>query len=272
MIIGVDIGGTKTLVASFVKGEIVREDRFATTKDSEVFLDDLIPMLKLHAGKHRLEAISIAAPGIIDHRRGSIVRCGNLPWKDLAVRSILRDHFDCPIYIENDANLAGLAEAHELHPVPQLCLYITVSTGIGTGIVVNGKILPALSGSEAGHMTLKRDKEYVMWEHVASGKSLLERTGKMAYEQKDEKVWADVAERVAAGLLTLIPTLQPAAVIVGGSIGGYLDTRWREPLEKLLNKHMSPYITIPPIIQAEHPKEAVLYGCRIYAIQRLEDD
>jgi len=272
MIIGVDIGGTKTLVASFVKGEIVREDRFATTKDSEVFMDDLIPLLKLHAHKQRLEAISIAAPGIIDHYRGSIVRCGNLPWKDIAIRTILREHFSCPIYLENDANLAGLAEAHALHPVPRLCLYVTVSTGIGTGIIVNGKILPALSGSEAGHITLKRGKEYGLWEHLASGRSLFERTGKMAYEQRDTKVWADVAERVAAGLFALIPTLQPSAVIIGGSLGGYLDIRWREPLEKLLNKHTSPYITVPPIIQAEHPKEAVLYGCKIYAKQRLEDD
>lgn len=272
MIIGVDIGGTKTLVASFVKSEIVREDRFATTKDSEVFLDDLIPLIKQHAGRHKLEAISVAAPGIIDHRRGSIVRCSNLPWKDVLIRSILRDHFDCSMYVENDANLAGLAEAHALHPVPQLCLYVTVSTGIGTGIVVNGKILPALSGSEAGHMMLRHDKKYTAWEQFASGRSLFERTGKMAFEQRDEKIWEDTAKRVAAGLLALIPALQPSVVVIGGSIGGYLDMRWREPLEKALNKHTPPYITLPPILQAEHPKEAVLYGCHIYAKQRLEGD
>jgi len=271
MIIGVDIGGTKTLVGSFVGHDIVREDRFATAKDSEVFLSDLIPLIKAHAGHHKLEAISLAAPGIIDHHRGSIVRCGNLPWKDIGIRSVLHKHFDCPVYIENDANLAGLAEAHAIHPIPQLCLYLTFSTGIGSGIVVNGKLIPALSGSEAGHMMLRRDGGYVLWEHAASGKSLVERTGKKAAQIHDEATWTDVAERAASGLLALIPVLQPSVIVIGGSIGAHFDRRWSDMMVKLLHQHMPPYISMPPILQAQYPEEAFLYGCRIYAQQQLDD-
>lgn len=271
MIIGVDIGGTKTLVASFDRHEIVREDRFATDKDAAVFLRDLLPLLSAHAGQRNIEAISVAAPGIVDHHRGSIVRCGNLPWTDIPLRKIIGETIDCPVYVENDANLAGLAEAHALHPIPQLCLYVTVSTGIGTGIVVNGRLLPALSGSEAGHMMLRRDGDYKKWEQYASGRALLERTGTLAVKLDSERAWYEVAARVADGLLALIPALQPSVVVIGGSIGSYLDVRWREPLEKILRKEMSPYITQPPILQTQHPSEAVLYGCNIYAQDRLDD-
>lgn len=272
MIIGVDIGGTKTLVATFRGHSIVREDRFATSKDSAVFLGDLIPLLESHIGQQTPRAISLAAPGIIDHHRGNIVRCGNLPWQNVPIRHILRERFDCSILLENDANLAGLSEAHALEPVPQLCLYLTVSTGIGTGIVVNGKLIPALSGSEAGHMALKREHGFTIWEDFASGKSLVERTGVVASKQRDPAVWQDIAERVGSGLLALIPTLHPSVIVVGGSVGGYLDMRWRQPLETMLQKHMSPYITIPPIVEAQHPAEAVLYGCKCYADQHLDNN
>lgn len=270
MIIGVDIGGTKTLVASFKNNTIDREDRFVTSPDSEKFLADLMPLIASHAKRQRLEAISVAAPGIIDHHRGTVVRCGNLPWRDIPLRKVLKEAFDCPVFVENDANLAGLAEAHAMHPLPQSCLFLTVSTGIGSGIIINGRILPALSGSEAGHMMLRRsDGSHRQWQQYASGKALYERTGHMAYELESGRAWHEEASRVADGLLALIPTLQPSVVVIGGSIGAQLDIRWREPLEQILRDKMPHYIDIPPILQAGQPKDAVLYGCNIYAKEHL---
>ena len=269
MIIGVDIGGTKTLVASFVGGDIVREDKFATSKDSAAFFADVLNVLASHTRNTAPDAISIAAPGIIDHHRGMILRCGNLPWQNVPVRQLLRRVYDTHIYIENDANLAGLAEAHALPDIPRLCLYLTVSTGIGSGIIINGDILPALSASEAGHMSLKKDNSFMIWERSASGKSLNERTGQFASQIKDAAVWQDVAERVGTGLLALIPALQPSVIVIGGSIGGFLDAHWRSALETFVSKNLSPYIDQQPILQAQQPGEAVVYGCRIFAEQRL---
>lgn len=267
MIIGVDIGGTKTLVASFEADAIAAEARFATSHQPSDFFADLVPQIhQLSRGK-RLQAIIVAAPGIIDHHRGSVVRCGNLPWKNVEVRQELGHFFDCPIYLENDANLAGLAEAHALNPLPRLCLYLTVSTGIGSGVVVNGRLLPALSGSEAGHMVFRHQSELKQWEHFASGRALRERTGKYASHIGDRSVWKDFAERVGIGLLALIPAFQPSVVIIGGGVGAYFETRWQGELEAYLHTHMSPFIDIPPILQAQHPDEAVLYGCRYYAKQ-----
>ncbi|HEX6462146.1 MAG TPA: ROK family protein [Candidatus Saccharimonadales bacterium] len=269
MIIGVDIGGTKTLVASFTGDAILAEARFATPSEPADFFTDLVPQIQQLTRGQRLQAISVAAPGIVDHHRGSIVRCGNLPWKNIELRQELGHFFDCPIYLENDANLAGLAEAHALNPLPRLCLYLTISTGIGSGIVVNGRLLPALGGSEAGHMLLQHNGAggLAQWEHFASGRSLRERTGKFASQINDKKVWKDFAERVGVGLLALIPALQPSVVVIGGGVGAYFETRWQGELEAYLHENMPPFIDVPPILQAQHPDEAVLYGCRYYARQ-----
>jgi len=267
MIIGVDIGGTKTLVASFEGDVILAEARFATPHEPADFLADLVPHIQQQARGKRLQAICVAVPGIVDHYTGSIVRCGNLPWKNIGLRHELSQFFNCPIYLENDANLAGLAEAHALNPLPRLCLYITVSTGIGSGIIVNGRLLPALSGSEAGHMMLQHDNQLMQWEHFASGRALHERTNQMASQISDKAVWQDAAQRVGIGLLALIPALQPSVIVIGGSIGAYFETRWQSELESYLETHMSSFIDIPPILQAQHPDEAVLYGCKQYAKQ-----
>ncbi|MBL8159928.1 ROK family protein [Candidatus Saccharibacteria bacterium] len=271
MIIAVDIGGTKTLVANFEGQQIVRQTRFATVADSETFLADLLPVLRKHAGRTKPEAISLAAPGIIDHYTGSVVRCGNLPWEDFRLRKALSAHFNCPIYLENDANLAGLAEARALVPIPRLVLYVTVSTGIGTGLVVNGKLIAALSGSEAGHMVLRRPEGYLKWQSFASGKALHARTHKLAAEIRDPRVWHDIADRVADGLLALIPALQPDAIVIGGGVGSHFDNHWRHELESILSERLSSFISLPPIIQAQHTEEAVLYGCNYFAEDKLDD-
>lgn len=271
MLIAVDIGGTKTLVASFEGHEIVREDRFATDKNFQDFFADLLPILKAHAAKHDVDAISVAVPGTLNHHSGTIVRCGNLAWKNEPLRQLLRDQgFDCPVYLENDANLAGLGEAHAMHPVPQLCLYLTISTGIGGGLIVNGKLEPALSNTEPGFMLLKRGSEFIIWEHLASGKALVERTGKMASELRDESLWRDQAERVAEGLQILIPAYRPSVIVIGGGVGVHFDRHLKRPVEEILQQRMPSFIAdIPPIIQAEHPDKAVIYGCKTYAEQHL---
>lgn len=271
MIIAVDIGGTKTLVANFKADEIVKQTRFATAAGADDFMRDLLPVLAAHAKHQRLEAISLAVPGIVDLHAGSVVRCGNLGWRDFALRSLLRQEFDCPIYLQNDANLAGLSEARSLEPVPRLCLYLTVSTGIGSGLVVNGKLLPALSGSEAGHMMLQRGGRLLEWEDYASGKALRDRTHQLASEITDPAIWHDIADRVADGLLALIPALQPNIIVIGGGVGSHFDQHWRDKLEAILRARLSSYIDLPTMVQAQHAEEAVLYGCRYYAEDRLDE-
>ncbi len=274
MIIAVDIGGTKTLVASFDGLTLLKETRFVTNSDTEAFLADLLPVLREHTESQMPAAICLAVPGILNLRSGTVVRCGNLPWENFGLRSALAQHFTCPIYLENDANLAGLSEARALSPVPRLCLYLTVSTGIGSGIIVKGKIISALSGSEAGWMTLRRpdagsDNGFAAWQSYASGKALHARTDQLASDITDQKVWRDIAERVSDGLLALIPALQPDVIIIGGGVGTHFTEHWRDALTDIMKERLPAYIDLPPIEQAQHAEEAVLYGCCYYAEDKL---
>lgn len=259
----VDIGGTKTLVASFTDGlHVANEERFPTPQNEHEFMTMLNATLQNFAAE-TADTICIAVPGIVD-ADGVVLRCGNLPWTQFPLKARLQENFSCPIYINNDANLAGLAETHSLPSVPPLSVYITVSTGIGTGIITDGRLLQPLAGSEGGHMLLQTPKGLQEWEDFASGKAIYESRGKLARDIHDTQEWHQIAEDLALGLQTLIPLLQPDVIIVGGSVGRYFD-RFGPLLSETLKSRMPAFIPIPPIVQAKHPDEAVVYGCYYYA-------
>jgi glucokinase len=173
-----------------------------------------------------------------------------------------------PIIIENDANLAGLAEARSLPTVPECCLYITISTGIGTGIIVNGTILPALADSEGGHVLVEYDGHMRTWESFASGRAIRQTYGTYAKDINDPIVWAHIADKISRGLLSIIPMLQPQVIVIGGSIGTFFDN-YDNTLTQLLAERLPEHIALPDIVQASHPEHAVLYGCYYHGIDSL---
>lgn len=263
MIIAVDIGGTKTLVASF-HGErsITNEERFPTPHDPKEFLKELLAVLERFRAKDA-QAICLAAPGIIG-ADGTVLRCSNLPWTNFELRKLLSESYGCPIFVNNDAKLAGLAETHSLKEAPPLSVYVTVSTGIGTGIIIRGRLDAALSRSEGGYMVFQTSQGPMAWEKLASGHAIRDHFGKMAVDIHDPKDWHEVVERLTLGFETLIPLLQPQVIIIGGSVGTYFE-RFGHLLTEALRTRIPTYIDMPRIVQAQHPQEAVVYGCYYYA-------
>lgn len=263
MIIAVDIGGTKTLVASF-HGErsVTNEERFPTPHEPGDFLRELLAVLERFKAD-TAQAICVAAPGIIS-QDGVVLRCSNLPWKNFELKKLLSQHYKCPVFINNDAKLAGLAETHSLPNIPPLCVYITVSTGIGTGIITHGRLDSALATSEGGHMVLRTSEGSREWEKFASGHAIRDHFGAMAADIHDPQQWQEIVERLTVGFEALIPLLQPQVIIVGGSVGTYFD-RFGHLLAEVLRQRIPRYIDMPQIVQAQHPQEAVVYGCYYYA-------
>lgn len=270
MIIAVDTGGTKTLVAgSDSEGRFHTRHRFATPKDTDSYINQLGEVLSEHFDLKKAKAISIAVPGTT--RGNTVVSCRNLGWKkNFELVEELREKLGTkiPIYIENDANLAGLAEAQALDPIPKSCLYITISTGIGTGITNNGKLVNFLDYFEGGQVVLEYDGMLRVWEDFASGRAIYETYGRYAKDIKSRAVWEQIAEKISRGLLVLAPTLKPEVIVIGGSIGTYFD-QYDIYLNAYLEKYI-PYIMAgTKVVQAKHPEEAVIYGCKIYADQKL---
>jgi predicted NBD/HSP70 family sugar kinase len=265
MIVAVDTGGTKTLVAVFdTEGKVIAKQKFPTPVDIQDYKAELQRTIDELVSDQPITCLSIALPGTI--KEGHMVWAGNLGWHDTNIKALLSDHYDCPIIVENDANLAGLAEARALTTTPNVCLYITVSTGIGTGIITNGKIDPNFSTSEGGQIILEHEGEFARWETFASGKAILAKYGKLASEIDDDTTWRQISRDLAKGFMTLIPTLMPDIIVIGGGVGTHFD-KFKEPLienmEKSFNKKSIP---IPPIIEAAHPEEAVVYGCYYHAV------
>lgn len=260
MIIAVDTGGTKTLVARLSNsGAIEATTKFPTPPQTNDYLRALRTAIhEVQVEGQPLTVISLGLPGMI--KDGVVLWCGNLPWHDFAVVKELGQYFpDTSILIENDANLGGLAEARSLSPVPVSSLYVTISTGIGTGIITNGFIDPGTRLSEGGHMMVEFDGRVQLWEHFASGKAIHETYGTYAHDITSEKIWRDIADRISRGFLAMIPLLQPDVVIIGGSLGTYF-ARYEEYLIKQLNDQLPEHIACPRFVAATHPEEAVIYG------------
>jgi predicted NBD/HSP70 family sugar kinase len=263
----IDVGGTKTLVAIFNQdGEVVEKFKFPTPPEYENFLTELEKTFNGFETQE-LHATALAMPGLIDHDHGILVSYGNLPWKNVHAVADIEKIVNCPVVLENDAKLAGLSEAL-LIPEYERVLYVTISTGIGTGLIVHGKIDRPLRSSEAGQMMLVHKGKLEKWESFASGKAIVARYGKRAAELDDPEAWKVLSRDFAQGFLTLIATIQPDAIVIGGGVGSHFD-KFGDLLIAELKKYETPMVPVPPILAAKNPEEAVIHGCFALLKQRF---
>lgn len=262
MYLGVDVGGTKTLLAVFdASGKVIFEHKIATNKDYAKFLGQFEKAAGGELKPYDLHHVCVAIPGRVDRRRGMGMDFGNLDWHNVPIK----DNFSrilkgLPVLVENDANLAGLSEALLVLKKYKKVLYLTVSTGIGDGIIINGKIDPAFADSEAGHMVVFHEGKLQKWQDFGSGKALKKRYGKIAADLKDATSWRAYSADLAVGLQELLAVVQPEVVIIGGGVGSHYE-KFGAYLEGELQKLENPLVPIPPIIKAHRPEEAVIYGC-----------
>lgn len=241
--------------------------KFPTPKKEREYVTLLQETLQQHYKSQDVEAVIVALPGII--KNGVAVWCNNLGWKDFDAASALKGALgNAPVLIENDANLAGLAETRVLDPVPQSSLYVTISTGIGTGVITNGHIDPGLRLSEGGRILVEFDGMVREWESFASGKAIFAAYKKYARDITSGRTWEHIADRISRGFLAVIPMIQPEVVIIGGSIGTYFES-FAPTLEGILKEKLPPHIPCPVFRKAAHPEQAVLYGCYYYALDSL---
>jgi glucokinase len=261
MYLAVDIGGSKTLLAAFSNdGRVVAERKFPTKSSYSRFLDDLAKELKANFSEYDFKYVCCAAPGRIDRKTGVAEDFGNLKWHHVPIKRDLRKLLGIPVLVENDANLAGLSEALLVHKKYNKVVYLTISTGIGSGIIINGVIDSNLANSEPGQMLLPHEGKLQKWEAFASGKALYEKYGKLASEINDPAIWEVFGRNVALGLYELIALVEPEVVIIGGGVGTHFD-KYSNFVVDSLKKQPNPLVKIPPIIQAKKPEEAVIYGC-----------
>lgn len=180
--IGVDLGGTQ-LRAALVdrRGHMLRHVRVPTEAHQGPYavIDRIVDCVaQVRAAlppDARLLGIGVGSPGPLDPYTGVVLRAPNLPgWENIPLRDIVAEHTGLPAELGNDANLAALGEWHFGGGVGrQNLVYVTVSTGIGAGVIVDGRLLMGHKGAggELGHMLLNVEGRQ-SWEDLASGTAL----------------------------------------------------------------------------------------------------
>jgi glucokinase len=166
IVIGVDIGGTNTTIGIVdFHNNVLLEDSFLTKPDqgADAFSKNLSEHINNTYSKYKneysLEGIGIAAPGA-NYQNGSIEAPANLKWGNVKFIELMKEHFQVPIALINDANAAALGE-HQFGSAKGMSNFIvlTLGTGLGTGIVVNGHLLYGENGyaGELGHAIIEKN-------------------------------------------------------------------------------------------------------------------
>lgn len=267
MYLAIDVGGTKTLIGLYSdSGELQSKSRIETSRDYDEFIDSL-KNLKLDTTNGIKKCVA-GVPGLIDRKQGSVRALGNLPWKDKPIASgISKIAGNVETIIENDARLAGLAEAIALEPPQKRVLYLTISTGIGGALIVDNQIVKQLQDAEMGHMPLYYDGKITSWERMASGRAVVENYGKHAKEIEDPDTWREIGKRIAYGVGALCAVTQPEAIIFGGGVGQFAD-KFIPTIEDYLQKNLHRVVRQPAVLAGpKYGQENVLRGCYELAAQ-----
>jgi len=261
MYVGIDVGGTKTLVAALDEhGVITEQSKFPTPKNYDHFLLEVRHALA-HFKTTDFQAGGIGIPAtVIDREHGKGVSFGNLPWRNVAIQHDIERICVCPMVLENDAKMAALSEAMLLKREYSRVLYVTVSTGIGYGLVVDGVIDPNIGDGGGKALLLYYKGKPTPWESFASGHAIVERYHKKAVDITDTETWEKITRDIAKGLIELIAVTEPEVIVIGGGVGTYFE-RFGTLLTKELKKYHLPLLTLPELRQAQRPEAAVIYGC-----------
>ena len=262
MYLAIDIGGTKTLIASFSgSGKILQSVKFETPKDYAEFLE----VLQKHLSKLKLDSSEFdlcvaGAPGLVRRKEGVVAAFGNLGWENVPLAKDLTKITGVKTVIENDANLAGLSEAILINHSYKKVLYLTVSTGIGGIVIKDGVIDPDYADMEVGHMVFEHDGKIQKWEEFASGKAIYEKYGKKASELEDTGAWYAISRNLAMGITNILASLTPDAIVIGGGVGAHFE-KYADPLHEAIMLYSSKLVSVPPLRKAVRAEEAVIYGC-----------
>jgi predicted NBD/HSP70 family sugar kinase len=267
MYLGIDVGGTKTLVASLTNEGVISESlKFPTPEKYSNFLLELKHALtKLDC--QDFKAITVGMPGKLNREEGIYIDGGNIHWKNKSVETDITRITHTPIVVENDTKLAALSEAMLVKKKYSRVLYVTISTGISAGVVINQTLDPDFLNMESGQAVFEHHGRMKRWEEFASGKAIVKEFGKRAEDIHDQKTWKTIVRYWGPGFSNLIANVQPEVIIVGGSVGTHFD-KYKDLLRAEIKKYETPLTPTPKIIGAQRPEEAVVYGCYDLAKQK----
>ncbi len=226
-----EAGGTKMVCAIGDETGKIFEQISIPTKTPE----DTVPEMINYFRNAQVEALGIGCFGPIDPDKrsktyGYITSTPKLAWADYNIVGAFEKELNCPVGFDTDVNGSVLGEVTFGQAKGKSCVvYVTIGTGVGAGIYIEGKLLHGMLHPEAGHVMIQRREgdDYqgkcpyhkTCLEGLAAGPAVEERWGKKAIELKERKeVWDLEAYYIAQALSGYILTLSPEMIILGGGI------------------------------------------------------
>jgi glucokinase len=248
-LIGVDVGGTKIAVAALEGATLQRPQVEPTdTRGGAELVEQLVRAIG-RAGEAC--AVGVAVPSVVDFESGRVRSSVNVPLQDIPLREVLRDRVGVPVYVDNDATCAALAEAYDDDGslIARHLVMFTVGTGVGGGIVIHGRVYRGATGAaaELGHTIIGADLRRAPFAHrddfpqpgsleaLASGSALNEVGGEHGVDAghvldaaRDGHAGARAAiellgRRLGIGIANAINTFDPDVVVVGGGVSAAGD-------------------------------------------------
>lgn len=275
MIIGIDIGGTKTTIGLSHNGEGIDDSITIATPQNQRKVGEMLRYeVRKLIGHDNVDAIAICAPAPIDKRRGMILAPHNIPWRNLRICAPLQKVFNCRVVIEHDATAGGIAEARfGAGRKYNLFCYVTISTGVGGVIMYNNSPLPTPHNAEFGAQIVEGEHIGMStlsgsFEHLASGRAIERDFGARASEIHNRHEWQLIARRMSYGLYNISQIVAPEAIILGGGVAVHYK-RFARTLQKELQQYQ-PLYALPKILPAKHIETAPLLGSIYLAAQQLD--
>ena len=280
--IGLDIGGTKFLVAAAnAKRKILRRIKKASPLDLNQGLNLLKEMITEASAGEKIAGIGAAIGGPLNWRTGVVSPLHQPEWRKIPLKTIMETSFKCPFHVDVDTNVAALGEYHAYAKPPRSLLYITISTGIGGGLVIEGRIYRGMKEThpEIGHQSINfrcshSDKVICecgapdCLEALVSGNGIRRIYGRSP-ERLDAYQWDEVAYNLGQGLRNLAAIYLPDVIILGGglSIGG--GEKLLSKARAVMQKHLK-IVPIPEIHLSRLGYDTALIGAVYIAIHGIE--
>lgn len=262
-----DVGGTKTRIAVSKYGKSLNSTKIIPTpKNAEQGIRIIAGIAKEFAQGEKIKAAAGGFAGTLDQNKTKLFGARNLPgWVGKPLAQTLQKTLGAPVFLENDAALAGLGEATVgVGKGSKILAYLTVSTGVGGARIVSGRIDEKTFGFEPGQQIIEGGHTL---EWFISGKELEKRLGKQTREIKDSPTKEKLARYLAIGVNNIIVHWSPDVIVLGGSVMNIISlARVRFYLKKVFKTRA----VRPPVI-----KRAVLgdlsglHGALIYLKQMM---
>ena len=286
-LVGVDMGGTKILAGVF-NNSLECIGRFKMSTKAERGPASVIErvarcvqdaMDECDLDLKQVRAVGVGAPGSVDPETGKVIFAGNLGWKDVAFKKELEKQLDRPVYVQNDANLCALGVHEvELEGEPRSMVGIFLGTGIGAGLVIEGKLYSGFNrtAGEVGHMVILLNGPKCScgnrgcWEALASRSAIFRQvqeaveegqktvlTDMLGSDLKDlrsgdlrkaikqgDKLVAHIVEEAArcsgVAVANLINILNPEVIVLGGGLIDALENEMLPMIMKTAHEHALP--------------------------------